>query len=101
MRNSPCGITVPFRANATINKFRILRRVINEPWFPCMDRLACVRENQAHRSSRDDVDRLAEHPSLMRYVGGPESRLAVDRTVRLTADVPITAPDSRLRSGSP
>src|SRR5271157_4797393 len=24
MRNSPCGITVPFRANATINKFRIL-----------------------------------------------------------------------------
>jgi hypothetical protein len=24
MRNSPYGITVPFRANATINKFRIL-----------------------------------------------------------------------------
>ena len=24
MRNSPCGITVPFRANATINKFRTL-----------------------------------------------------------------------------
>src|SRR5271157_3720099 len=25
MRNSPYGITVPFRANATINKFRILK----------------------------------------------------------------------------
>ena len=25
MRNSPYGITVPFRANATINKFRVLR----------------------------------------------------------------------------
>ena len=26
MRNSPYGITVPFRANATINKFRALKR---------------------------------------------------------------------------
>jgi hypothetical protein len=25
MRNSPYGITVPFRANATVNKFRALR----------------------------------------------------------------------------
>jgi hypothetical protein len=28
MRNSPYGITVPFRANATINKFRILSRAV-------------------------------------------------------------------------
>lgn len=28
MRNSPYGITVPFRANATINKFRILTAVV-------------------------------------------------------------------------
>ena len=31
MRNSPYGITVPFRANATINKFRILSMRLRLP----------------------------------------------------------------------
>src|SRR5208337_1040462 len=30
MRNSPYGITVPFRANATINKFHILRTLLEK-----------------------------------------------------------------------
>ena len=40
MRNSPCGITVPFRANATINKFHILTTASSEtlnPSPPLMD----------------------------------------------------------------
>ncbi len=32
MRNSPYGITVPFRANATINKFRILSPTSGKSW---------------------------------------------------------------------
>src|SRR5271165_6818866 len=55
MRNSPCGITVPFRANATINKFHIL--IDPDEWL-----LRDWSEHLARHSA--DVTDLYSYPTL-------------------------------------
>src|SRR5271157_2483016 len=86
MRNSPCGITVPFRANATINKFRILSDFLVPNQVNCTRQAAIVARRRSPGVAlsvlvRPLVDRLSMRSSKVlieppeKEKGGPWVRL--------------------------
>src|SRR5271157_684975 len=105
MRNSPYGITVPFRTNATINKFPILRIApagphhgrppsLLLPEFP----LPRLPQAGGQTPYRDQPLRTRQGPTdaPLPYLQGPLLRTEGDTPVRL----PTAAREGRIGPGA-